>query len=198
MLPLVADSSPATPRTVRDTRMPLDILLQRVRSDAGVAVLRGRTAQPAAASGLLSPKRVLAVDDSPTFLDTLATVLQGEGYDVVLAHSGEECIAMLGAQPIDCILLDLEMPGTGGLETCRHIKAAPGLREIPLIILTGREDRPAMIDASCRTCITVGSMPRIGTLASVPVDFFGTARITNGNRRAAPTMPSTTVSAVTW
>lgn len=120
----------------------IEVVLARL-----VAVLRGRTAQPASAAGLLSPKRVLAVDDSPTFLDTLATVLQGEGYDVVLAHSGEECIAMLGAQPIDCILLDLQMPGTDGLETCRHIKAAPGLREIPLVILTGREDRLAMIDA---------------------------------------------------
>lgn len=120
----------------------IEVVLARL-----VAVLRGRTAQPAAAAGLLSPKRILAVDDSPTFLDTLASVLQSEGYDVVLARSGDECIAMLGAQQIDCILLDLQMPGTDGLQACRHIKAAPGLREIPLIILTGRDDRPAMIDA---------------------------------------------------
>ncbi len=120
----------------------LEVVLARLG-----AVLRGRTAQPGEAAGLLSPKRVLAVDDSPTYLDIMGTVLQSEGYDVVLARSGDECIAMLAAQPIDCILLDLQMPGTDGLQTCQRIKAAPGLREIPLIILTARQDREAMIEA---------------------------------------------------
>lgn len=120
----------------------LEVVLARL-----VAVLRGRTAQPASSAGVLSPKRILVVDDSPTYLNTLASELQIEGYDVVLAHSGEECIAMLGAQPVDCILLDLEMPGVSGIEACRRIKAAPGLREIPLIIMTSRDDRPAMIEA---------------------------------------------------
>jgi len=76
----------------------------------------------------------------------LADALRIEGYDVVLAHSGEEALEMLAVQPVDCILLDLIMPGIGGKETCRRIKTAPVVRDIPLIMLTALEDRVAMIE----------------------------------------------------
>jgi DNA-binding response OmpR family regulator len=95
---------------------------------------------------LQGPKRLLAVDDSATYLQELAGALRGEGYDVVPARSGEEALELCAVQPVDCILLDLMMPGLGGLETCRRLKNAPGLRDIPLIILTGSEDRAAMLD----------------------------------------------------
>jgi two-component system NtrC family sensor kinase len=93
----------------------------------------------------LDPKRILAVDDSPTYLQELSSVLQGEGYDVVLARSGEEALDLLAAQEVDCILLDLVMPGLDGIETCRRVKASPVARDIPLILLTALEDRNAMI-----------------------------------------------------
>ena len=110
------------------------------------ALLRhAETSGPAAAS-LLAPKRILAVDDSLTYLHTLSDVLREEGYDVVQAHSGEEALEMLAAQPPDCVLLDLMMPGMGGREACRRIKAAPETREIPLIMITANEDRETMID----------------------------------------------------
>ncbi len=59
----------------------------------------------------------------------------------MLARSGEEALELLAVQPVDCILLDLLMPGLGGEETCRRIKAAPVVRDIPLIMLTARERR---------------------------------------------------------
>lgn len=93
----------------------------------------------------LGPKRVLAVDDSPTYLDVLGAALRSDGYDVVLARSGEEALELLAVQPVDCILLDLVMPGLGGTETCRRIKLAPQVRDIPLIMLTALEDRDSMI-----------------------------------------------------
>jgi light-regulated signal transduction histidine kinase (bacteriophytochrome) len=65
---------------------------------------------------------------------------------VVLARSGEEALALLAVQGVDCILLDLMMPGMGGRETCRQIKSAPALRDIPLIMLTSRDDRAAMLE----------------------------------------------------
>lgn len=120
----------------------LEIILARLG-----AVLRGRTTPSNDAVGLSSSKRILAVDDSPTYLASIVEELQRDGYDVVSATSGEEGIAMLTAQAIDCILLDLQMPGLSGIETCQRVKAAPGIREIPLIVLTGREDREAMIEA---------------------------------------------------
>ncbi len=111
------------------------------------AILRGTPAGSAKATkSLVGPKRILAVDDSATYLQELAATLRGEDYDVVLARSGEEALELLAVQPVDCILMDVQMPGLGGQETCRRIKSAPGLRDIPLIMLTALEDRAAMLD----------------------------------------------------
>ena len=98
-------------------------------------------------ASLSGPKKILAVDDSLTYLEELGAILREEGYDVILARSGEEALDMLAAQPIDCILLDRLMPGLGGTETCRRIKASPAMRDTPLIMLTAMEDREAMIEA---------------------------------------------------
>jgi two-component system NtrC family sensor kinase len=121
----------------------LDVILAKL-----AAVLRRSTARKpgdAATRSLLGPKKILAVDDSLTYLHELADALKGEGYDVVMARSGEEAIELLAVQTVDCILLDLVMPGLGGQETCQRIKAAPTLRNVPLIMLTALENREAMI-----------------------------------------------------
>lgn len=121
----------------------VEVILARL-----LAVLRSSTLSVVneTASSLLGPKKVLAVDDSPTYLHELSDALRTEGYDVVLARSGEEALEMLAVQPVDCILLDLLMPGIGGKETCLRIKSAPVVRDIPLIMLTALEDRTAMIE----------------------------------------------------
>jgi two-component system, NtrC family, sensor kinase len=120
----------------------LTVILARL-----AAILRSAGSAPVAdmSKSVLGPKKILAVDDSPTYLHTLADALRGDGYDVVLASSGEEAIALLAVQRVDCILLDLIMPGMGGEETCRRVKAAPAIRETPLIMLTAQEDRAAML-----------------------------------------------------
>ncbi|HEV8582805.1 MAG TPA: response regulator [Thermoanaerobaculia bacterium] len=112
------------------------------------AVLRTATAGVGSekTASLLAPKRILAVDDSETFLQELGLALRGEGYDTVLVRSGEAALEMLAVQPVDCILLDLLMPGLGGKETCLRIKSAPVVRDIPLIILTAVSEREAMIE----------------------------------------------------
>jgi PAS domain S-box-containing protein len=111
------------------------------------ALLRGVTA---AGNGtkpsLLGPKRLLAVDDSITYLEELGSQLRQEGYDVVLARSGEEALELLAAQPVDGILLDLMMPGLSGQDTCRRIKQSAQWRDIPLVMVTARDDRDAMIE----------------------------------------------------
>jgi two-component system, NtrC family, sensor kinase len=125
----------------------------RKEEDLSVVVARLTTILRSASAGtpggpasLLAPKKILAVDDSKTYLNTLAEALRNSGYDVILAQSGEEALEMLAAQPVDCIVLDLLMPGIGGKETCRRIKQATGLRDTPLIILTGMDDSNAMIE----------------------------------------------------
>jgi two-component system NtrC family sensor kinase len=126
-----------------------------VRKDEDVAVVLARLAAVIRSSAtqpdderpasLLGPKKILAVDDSPTYLAALGDLLRGDGYEPVLARSGEEGLELLAMQSVDCILLDLLMPGIGGEETCRRIKANPATRDTPLVMLTALEDRDAMI-----------------------------------------------------
>jgi two-component system NtrC family sensor kinase len=111
------------------------------------AMLRSAGSQTAkhGTASLLGPKKILAVDDSETYLQELAEALRAQGYEVVLARSGEEALQLLAVQPVDCVLLDLLMPGIGGTETCRRIKSVPVMRDIPIVMLTAVEDREAMI-----------------------------------------------------
>ncbi len=120
----------------------LEVVLARIS-----AVLRGTSLEPALATSLLGPKRILAVDDSMTYLQELLAVLRGEGYDVVPARSGQEGVELLATQDFDCILLDLFMPGMDGIDVCRQIKSSPLHRDIPLIMLTATENRQTMIEA---------------------------------------------------
>ena len=88
-----------------------EMIVARIR-----ALLRtARAAVPT--SRALAPKRVLTVDDDPDYLDLLGDRLRKRGYEVVPAHSGEEALSVLGAQPVDCILLDRSMAGLGGVAT---------------------------------------------------------------------------------
>ncbi len=113
------------------------------------AMLRGveRPSGIAEAPSGLGPKRILAVDDSRTYLHELALQLKREGYDVVLASSGEEALDLMGMQPVDCVLLDLVMPGLSGHETCRRIRASRAWRHVPVIVLTVLEEDRALIQA---------------------------------------------------
>jgi DNA-binding response OmpR family regulator len=121
----------------------VDILLARL--GAVLRSVEGPRFGEQSSQSLMGPKKILAVDDSETYLQQIAQELRAEGYDVVLARSGEEALELLAAQPVDCILLDLLMPGIGGHETCRRIKSTPILRGIPVVMLTALENREAMI-----------------------------------------------------
>jgi len=120
-----------------------EIILARV-----TAVLRSSGAPSAvgSTSSLLGPKRILTVDDSLTYLHEVAAQLREEGYDVIPARSGEEALELLSVQTVDCILLDLVMPGLSGQETCRRIKGSATWRDIPLIMHTALEEQDAMIE----------------------------------------------------
>lgn len=120
----------------------LDLILAKL-----AVVLRASDAQQTdAATSLLGPKRILAVDDSLSYRQHIAEALRAEGYEVIAARSGEEAFELLSVQSVDCILLDVMMPGMDGKETCRRIKASPGVRDTPVILLTAAEDRASMLE----------------------------------------------------
>ncbi|HRI64419.1 MAG TPA: response regulator [Polyangium sp.] len=98
---------------------------------------RSTTPPPVAIVGC---RRILAVDDSPTFLTYLGRMLREDGHDVVFARSGREALDMLAVQTIDCVIVDLIMPEVDGLETIRRIRQTPGRESTPTLMLTASED----------------------------------------------------------
>jgi DNA-binding response OmpR family regulator len=87
---------------------------------------------------LHGPRKVLAVDTDPRRLRTLTEHARDEGYDVVSAGSEEDALALLAAQAVDCVVLGADDPDA--LVTCRRLKAAPEIAEIPLVMTGGPDD----------------------------------------------------------
>jgi two-component system, OmpR family, response regulator CpxR len=77
--------------------------------------------------------RVLLVDDERAFVDVLAERLETRGFDVSVVGSGEEAVAKISEQKIDVVVLDVVMPGMGGIETLRRIKAESPMVEVLLL-----------------------------------------------------------------
>ncbi len=82
--------------------------------------------------------RILVIDDYPSVRFTLDFYLNSVGFAVVTAEDGPSGLAIAAGGNVDLILLDLDLPSMCGLAVARQIAADPGLRRIPVIILTGR------------------------------------------------------------
>lgn len=95
----------------------------------------------------MTPATILIVDDEPQIRRVMRTTLSSHGYTVTEARSGEEALEKIRSQPPDLILLDINMPGMGGLETCREIRNGS---DVPVIMLTVRNterDKVRALDA---------------------------------------------------
>jgi DNA-binding response OmpR family regulator len=84
--------------------------------------------------------RILVVDDDPDTLSILVRLIQREGLATVQASSGAECLRLAKQHPPDVILLDLMMPDMDGFAVCRALRADAITAEIPVIMLTARDD----------------------------------------------------------
>jgi len=91
--------------------------------------------------------RVLIVDDDPQIRRALRIALVAQGFTVDDARGGEEAIQKLREDPADVVLLDLIMPGIGGIAVCREIRA---VSEVPIVVVSGRasaKDRTEAFEA---------------------------------------------------
>ena len=84
-----------------------------------------------------APATILIVDDEPTNVAVLESVLAAAGYRLATASNGREALTILGQGPPELVLLDLGMPEIDGCEVCRQIKTSPQWGDIPVIMLTG-------------------------------------------------------------
>jgi DNA-binding response OmpR family regulator len=84
--------------------------------------------------------RIMVVDDDPDTVTILARYLQREGFATVEELSGPQCLKLVGETHVDVILLDLMMPEMDGFEVVRALKNNPATAEIPIIMVTARDD----------------------------------------------------------
>jgi signal transduction histidine kinase/DNA-binding NarL/FixJ family response regulator/HAMP domain-containing protein len=97
-------------------------------------------AQPLALAGAprdaLRGKRVLVIDDEPAIAQLIATRLEPFEVDAAVAHSGDDALRRLRAEPFDAVTLDILMPGMSGFEVLRQLRADPELRGLPVVVVS--------------------------------------------------------------
>lgn len=103
----------------------------------------------------LKPVRVLVVDNDATMRRALRVSLAAQGYGITEVRSGEEALEEVGHRPVDLVLLDIEMPGIGGMETCRRLRAmAPQAGIVMVTVCDSEEDKIRALEAGADDYIT--------------------------------------------
>jgi len=97
-------------------------------------------------------KTVLIVDDQSTARRALRQMLERAGYAVREADSGERALAVAAARAIDAVVLDLKMPGIGGIETCRRLRTDARHKMTPVLVVTAMDERQSLSAAFAAGC----------------------------------------------
>lgn len=82
--------------------------------------------------------KIMVVDDEPDVVDLVKLVLESDGFSVVTAYGGKECLEKVEKEVPDLILLDIMMPQMDGWEVYSRIKANPKTTDIPVAMLTAK------------------------------------------------------------
>lgn len=95
----------------------------------------------------MNPASILVVDDEPQIRRVLRSTLSTHGYEIAEAKTGEEALEWMRKEPPDLVLLDMNMPGMGGVEACREIRRASDAPIIMLTVRNAERDKVAALDA---------------------------------------------------
>ncbi len=93
----------------------------------------------------MAKEKILVVDDEEDILELLSFNLSREGYQVFTAATGEEALNLSRSTNPDLIVLDLMLPGMDGLEVAKILKTDPGLRHIPIVMLTAKGEEADIV-----------------------------------------------------
>ena len=80
--------------------------------------------------------RILVVDDDPDLVESVTTILESMGHEVLQAYGGIEGLEKAKKEHPDAIVLDVMMPDKDGYEVCKELKADPEYQDIPILLLT--------------------------------------------------------------
>jgi CheY-like chemotaxis protein len=111
--------------------------------------------------------RILVVDDSSTLVHVERVLLARQGYDIITASDGAAAVdsALMGRP--DLVLMDLLMPRMSGVEACRRLREHEATRDIPVIVVSVRNDRDSVAEAYAAGCTDYIAKPfRAQTLLS--------------------------------
>ncbi|MHC1753980.1 MAG: response regulator [Methanosarcina sp.] len=106
---------------------------------------------------------ILVVEDNPMNMELVTCLLESNGIEVTQAVDGIEALDMIKNSLFDLVLLDIQLPGMGGLEVLKHIKEDPASQQTGVVALTAQAligDEQRFIDAGCTGYI------------SKPIDVF--------------------------
>ena len=124
---------------------------------------------------------ILVVDDSPTIRRMVCTALAPLSVDFAEASSGLQGIETLALQPVQAVVLDLNMPDMHGLDVLRFLRSHQKYRDLPVMVLTTRGDeasRQAALDAGASAYMTKPFLP--SALASSVQALLGQSRAAAG------------------
>ena len=102
----------------------------------------------------MTSARIMIVDDDPQIRRVLRTALVAQGYEVIDARNGDEALEKLRDEKVDLVILDMNMPGMGGLETCRTIRSTSDISVIMLTVRDAESDKVEALDAGADDYIT--------------------------------------------
>ena len=102
----------------------------------------------------MSAGRILVVDDDPQIRRVMRVTLTGQGYEVDDAKNGEHALEKVREQRFDLVMLDMNMPGIGGLETCQLIRERSEIAIIMLTVRDSEQDTVGALDAGADDYIT--------------------------------------------
>ena len=98
--------------------------------------------------------RIMIVDDDPQIRRVLRTALVAQGYEVMDARNGEEALEKLRDEKVDLIVLDMNMPGMDGMETCRTVRSSSDVSIIMLTVRDAESDKVGALDAGADDYMT--------------------------------------------
>ena len=102
-------------------------------------------------------RKIIIVEDQPDVADLLEEMLTIDPYEVIKIHSSGGALSLIRAEKPDAVLLDIMMPDVSGLEVLRFLRREPGLRQIPVVIVSARtlpEDIHTGLEAGATAYLT--------------------------------------------
>lgn len=96
--------------------------------------------------------RVLMADDDPSVIATLTSVLSQDGYELCAVGDGQAALDRIPEFAPDLVLLDYQMPLLEGVDVCRALRANPATRLLPVVFITGLDDRATKLECIAAGC----------------------------------------------